>query len=63
MENLHGKLVCTTCDILVMLDRNNTEEWIEEGTEFIWNDVNIDQNINGMDVFVDNSEVELVDDD
>tara|TARA_R110002126_G_scaffold282270_1_gene430552 strand:+ start:768 stop:956 length:189 start_codon:yes stop_codon:yes gene_type:complete len=62
MTDLDGKLVRLNCDILYPSD--DTEEiLIDGGTEFIWDDSSIDQNIDGILVFVDNTEVELVEND
>jgi hypothetical protein len=59
---LDGKLVRITCDISTSDGENFDRDIIvEAGTEFIWDESTIDQNIDGVLVFVDRDEVELVD--
>lgn len=55
---LDGKLVRTIFDISTS-DGNVEEIIIDAGTTFIWDDSTIDQNIDGVLVFVDPDEVEL----
>jgi hypothetical protein len=60
MTNLDGKLVRVNCDIHCFSEDDSPKVLVEASTEFIWDDSSIDQNIDGILVFVDNSEVELV---
>jgi hypothetical protein len=56
---LDGKLVRTISDISTC-EGNVEEIIIDAGTEFVWDDSTIDQNVDGILVFVDRDEVELV---
>ena len=58
---LNGKLVRTIDDIFTC-EGNVAEIIVDAGTEFIWDGSTTDQNVDGILVFVDEDEVELVED-
>ena len=57
---LEGELVRTLFDIYRFSDKVLPTIIVESGTEFVWDDSTIDQNVDGLLVFVDKDEVELV---
>jgi hypothetical protein len=61
MSNLDGKLVRIVDDLLITTDINSKPKTIvKSGTEFIWDDSTTDQNIDGVLIWIDPDEVELV---
>lgn len=57
---LDGKLVRTIHDIHRFSDDSTPKTIVEAGTEFVWDDSAIEQNIDGKLVMVEEANVELV---
>lgn len=58
---LDGKLVRTIYDIHGFSDDVTPKTIVEAGTEFVWDESTNDQNIDGLLVYIDPDEVELID--
>ena len=58
---LDGKLVRTISDILTTDENEDSDVIVIAGTEFIWDNYSIDQNIDGVLILIEEDEVELVD--